>query len=161
MPITRIRHVKKEIRLLGISFLTRNNGLQVVAIVFKGNQALNGTLTSFFRNKDITIETGKMIIDSKHYNQIRVVLFNKNTIPRNFILKPYKLFELTEKPVLCLCKDKNIDDRFMFNWNSWVIYSAGLGKNDAIKVLNASIRKSKYPEVLRVAELVSNNLHNL
>jgi endonuclease V-like protein UPF0215 family len=161
LSIVKIRHIKKEIRLLGISFFARNHGIQGVSVVFKGNQTLDGILTSFFQNKDLTIETGKMIIDSKHFNQIRVILFNKKSIPNDFILHPYKLYELTNKPVLCLCKDKEIDDRFMFIWDSWVIFSAGLGKNDAIKVLNASIRKNNYPEVLRIAELVANSLHNI
>lgn len=161
MSIIRLRQVKSEIRLLGISFKSGRKGLQAVGVVFKGNKALDGVLTSLIHCKDMTLEVEKMMKASKHFNQIRVVLYNKTEIPGDYLLDPYKLFELTGKPTLCLCKGVKLDERFMLRWNSWVIYSAGLGENDAVKVLDISSRDNIYPEVLRVSSLVSHGLHNI
>jgi endonuclease V-like protein UPF0215 family len=57
--------------------------------------------------------------------------------------------------------NKEIDERYMFKWRNWTIYSAGLGKKDAIKVLDTSTQDNDYPEVLRISNLISKALHNI
>lgn len=161
MPIIRLRQVKKEIRILGISITELTKGLQVVGIVFKGNKSLDGVLSTHLVNEeDLTIEVSDMIEKSKHYNQIRVVIYDEETLsPAS--LDPFVLLERTGKPILSLSKGARLDERFMFKWRSWTVFSAGLGKKDALEVLDVSTREDDYPEALRVANLVSKGLHNI
>jgi endonuclease V-like protein UPF0215 family len=161
LPIIRLRQVKKEIRLLGIYITKLTKGLQVVGVVFKGNKSLDGVITTHLVNEqDLTIHVSDMIKKSKHYNQIRVIIYDEETLP-SASLDPFLLFESTEKPVLSLSKSDRLDERFMFKWKAWTIFSAGLGKKDALGVLDVSTREDNYPEVLRVANLVSKGLHNI
>ncbi len=157
-----LRQVKKEIRLLGLSLTSMHKGYLIIGVVFKGKMFLDGVFTSHAsEGENLNLDVCRMIRDSKHFNQIRVIIFNNNSIPPNESLDPFFLFEETGKPVLQLFKDKEIDERYMFNWRSWIIYSAGLGKKDAIKVLDTSARDIDYPEVLRISNLISKGLHNI
>ena len=161
MPIVRLRQIKKEIRILGLTLATRSRGFRIIGVVFKGNMFLDGVLSSYAgMNQDLNVIVSRMIKASKHFNQIRVIIYDEDS-SLSLNLDPWILFENTGKPVLSLIKDEEIDERFMFNWKSWTVFSAGLGKNDASKVLDVSTRDGEYPEVLRIAELISKGLHNL
>jgi endonuclease V-like protein UPF0215 family len=136
-------------------------GVQAIGIVYRGKQALDGVLTRYIPGRELTKEIALMIKKSPHFNQVRVVLLDETKIPRDNQLDEYELFENTGKPVLAMCKDREMDERFMFNWRSWTVTSAGLSENDATQVLNNSTISEDYPEVLRVANLVSSGLQNL
>jgi endonuclease V-like protein UPF0215 family len=139
-----------------------HKGYQAIGVVFKGNRFLDGVLTSHVKEgENLNLCVCRMIRDSKHFNQIRVIIFDNNSISSSRILDPFFLFEQTGKPVIQLYKDKEIDERYMFKWRYWIIYSAGLGEKDAIKVLDTSTRDNDYPEVLRISNLISRTLHNI
>jgi len=157
-----LRQVKKEIRLLGLSFTSIYKGYQAVGVIFKRNMFLDGVFTSHVREgENLDLNVSRMIRDSKHFNQIRVIIFENDSIPPKENLDPFFLFEETGKPVLQLSKNKAIDERYMFRWRYWTVYSAGLGKKDAIKVLDTSTRDVDYPEVLRISNLILRALHNI
>jgi endonuclease V-like protein UPF0215 family len=139
-----------------------HKGYLAIGVVFRGKMFLDGVFTSHAsEGESLNLDVCRMIRDSKHFNQIRVIIFENNCVPPNESLDPFFLFEETGKPVLQLSMNKEIDERYMFKWRNWTIYSAGLGKKDAIKVLDTSTQDNDYPEVLKISNLISKALHNI
>lgn len=167
-----IKHVKKEIRVLGIAIEpTRDNdGYILIGVVFRGKFWLDGAMRSAAVGPDATNELIEMILKSKHYPQIRVIIMHQDLIKGGATLDLELLFKKTQKPIIALkFLDGKIGD-INFEHAMKPIANHGISTIPAItfgisakissKILKTLTRSDSIPEVLRVARLIISNLNN-
>lgn len=97
-----------------------------------------------------------MIMNSPHFQQIRVILFDREQIPPESGVSGLSIFEGTGKPVIVLGEGiegfhPSIEG---FMWNSRQVLSIGLVASCARRVLDVSTVNDSVPEALRAARLV-------
>lgn len=170
MSATRIRQVKREIRVLGVAVKPSGDGghLHVVGVVFRGRHWLDGVMRTTAHELDITDRLVDMIIASPHHPQIRVLLLNDALIEGGASIDPYRLSSGASRPVIVLSKERrrpkasgapedaaslrSVPDEEVGPQD---VLSIGLRSQEAARVLEASTRDSPIPEALRVAGLVA------
>jgi len=170
MRIARIRHVKREIRVLGIAVKPSLDGniLNAVGVVFRGGLWLDGVMRTAALGKDLTERIVEMVTSSPHYPQIRIILLHEELIEGGARIDPYGLSTRTSRPVLFLSTDEAgpaaleppadvTAKRFGLRreGSSLSILSVGLRDRDAARVIEVSTREGAMPEALRVAGLIA------
>ena len=158
MKLVRIRQVKREIRFLGLAASPLDALYAVVGVVYRGRLAVDGVLCSVSASPDLTSAAVDMIRGSDHFNQVRVLAVDMDGLPHGAGMDLDGLAEGTGKPVLGLTRAPvELDERFMFLWRGHTVTSVGLGRGDAERVLETCSSEG-YPEALRVASIVAENL---
>ncbi|MCW4051390.1 MAG: hypothetical protein NWE89_16835 [Candidatus Bathyarchaeota archaeon] len=154
MGLTRIRQVKKEIRVLGIAVKNACSGFVVVGVVYRGRLAVDGVISCLTESHELTDAIVGMVVSSRHLNQIRVIILDVDCLPEVVSVDPFRLAEGVGKPVLLL-QDAPVavDERFMFMWGGRWVTCVGLVEGDASRVLDVS-GFDGVVEALRVASLV-------
>jgi len=170
MGITRIRQVKREIRLLGIAVKPSRSGdrLHAVGVVFRGGLWLDGVMRTTASAADLTERLVEMITASPHHPQIRVLLLCDILLQGEASVDPYRLSTGTSRPVLVISTEGTSPTaaeeppdvaarRFELRLRGALlsVLAVGLGRRDAEKVLKVSTREDSLPEALRVAGLVA------
>lgn len=145
-----ISQVKEEFRILGIVARQESNGLLIIGSVYRGDQTLDGVL-SIKEDADPSNLVIKMLKNSKHYGQVRLILFDKESLPARFNFN--SIWEETGKPVLVLSDKGFFDPRFMFIYKNKTIQAYGIDESSAMRVLY-KIFDENYPETLRVASII-------
>jgi len=155
LKLVRIRQIKKEIRVLGLAAEPLDGSHVVVGVVYKGRLGLDGVLCCSSSSHDLTGAAARMIRDSAHFNQIRVIVVDMDRLPPGAGLDLDALASGTGKPVLGLTRaGGELDERYMFLWRGLTVTSMGLGRGDAERVLDTCSAEG-FPEALRVASLVA------
>jgi endonuclease V-like protein UPF0215 family len=154
LKLIKLRQVKKEIRLLGIAVKGFKEGNLIIGTVYKGKIGLDGVLGATTNSNDLTDSIIKMIIDSPHLNQIRVIIMDSKYFPDESIVDPRKIWKKSGKPVLALNWDSNID----FHWGIIPVLSVGLSSLEGTNVLKKSSFNEGLPEALRIAHLIASGL---
>ena len=116
MKLIKLRQVKKEIRLLGVVAKSLKEAILIVGAVYKGKIGLDGVLSTTSNSNDLTDSIIKMIIDSPHLNQIRVIIIDSKYLPYESIVAPRKIWKESGKPILVLNSKDSVPD----------FYSSGL-----------------------------------
>jgi len=190
--IARIRAVKPEIRVLGIDdgvFIPHTNGVvDVIGIVFRGGYWLDGVMRTQVEidGMDATEKITSMIVESPHYDQLRVIMLNGVTMAGFNVVDIEELYEKTKLPVIAVTRDKpNFSDikkalqnlpQSQERWKAIEkagklikvytrsseepIYAhvVGVSEEDAERILKSTSTRSNIPEALRVAHLVASGL---
>ncbi len=187
------RVIKPEIRILGIDdgkFMPHTNGtVIVVGVVFRGGLWLEGVMhtTVDIDGSNATEQLAKMISNSPHCRQLRLVMLNGITLG-GFNLVNIKVLHLaTSLPILALTRDKpnldairsalthlpKSDERWGIVEAAGEIYeitnkgvhlymeTAGISLEDAKKIVELASTRSSFPEPLRVAHLVASGVSNI
>ena len=188
----KIRAVKPEIRVLGIDdgvFVPHSGDLvDVIGVVFRGGYWLNGIMRTHVRvdGMDATEKLASMIIDSPHYDQLRVIVLNGVTLAGFNVVDIQELFERVKLPVIAVARDKpNFDDirkalkNLPENEKRWraikkagkmfkvrtrvgeepiYAHAVGLSEENAKRILRSTSTRSNIPEALRVAHLIASGL---
>ena len=170
MRASKIRQVKREIRVIGIAVKPSRGGdrLHVVGVVFRGGRWLDGVMRITAHGPDVTDRIGGMITSSSHHPQIRVILLHNAFIEGGASVDPYRLSMGTSRPVIVLSTDEGGPDapegpsdvvgqsfELRREAGSLAVLSIGLRSHDAERVLEVSTRDGMIPEALRVADLVA------
>ena len=190
--IVKIRAVKPEIRVLGIDdgvFTPHTKGVvDVIGIVFRGGYWLDGVMRTQVEidGMDATEKIASMIVESPHYDQLRVIMLNGVTMAGFNVVDIEGLYEKLKLPVIAVTRDKpNFSDikKALQNlpqseerWKSIEkagklikvytrsgeepIYAhvVGVSEEDAERILKNTSTRSNIPEALRVAHLVASGL---
>lgn len=190
--IARIRAVKPEIRVLGIDdgvFTPHAKGVvDVIGIVFRGGYWLDGVMRTQVEidGMDATEKIASMIVESPHYDQLRVIMLNGVTMAGFNVVDIEELYEKLKLPVIAVIRDKpNFSDikKALQNlpqseerWRAIEkagklvkvytrsgeepIYAhvVGVSEEDAERILKSTSTRSNIPEALRVAHLVASGL---
>jgi len=192
LAFKKFRVIKPEIRVLGIDdglFKPRMKGLvPIVGVVFRGGYWLDGVMHTkvkvdgFEAARKITA----MILNSPHYEQLRVIMLNGITFAGFNIVDIKKLNEKTKLPVIAVTRDKpnfaeirkalknlpNSEERWKAILNAGKILEAstrsksekvymqicGIYEEDAKKILQLTSTRSNIPEALRVAHLIASGI---
>ncbi len=187
-----LRVIKPEIRILGIDdgqFTPHSNEqVPVVGIVFRGGYWLDGVMSTqiMVDGFDATANIGRMIVESPHYRQLRVILLNGITFAGFNVVDIKALNTLTNLPVIAVTTKKpdltqvhaalqhlpGCEERWKAVVNAGEIFTVvtrggkqriyveitGIERNVAEEVLRLTSTRSKIPEALRVAHLVASGI---
>ncbi len=190
--VVKIRCVKPEIRILGIDdgvFQPHTKGtVDVVGVVFRGGYWLDGVMQTEVEidGMDATEKTASMILNSPHYDQLRVVVLNGVTLAGFNVVDLKELFDKTGLPVIAVARKKpdfedirkalenlaKSEKRWKAIQNAGrlievktrnteeTIYAqfVGISENDAKRILKKTSTRSNIPEALRVAHIIASGL---
>ncbi len=191
--VVKIRAVKPEIRVLGVddgAFTPHTEGVvDVIGVVFRGGYWLDGVMRTQVEidGMDATEKIASMIVESPHYDQLRVIMLNGVTMAGFNVIDIDELYDKAKLPVIAVTRNKpNFDDieRALRNlphsqerWKAIEragkivevctrsgeepIYAhvAGISEEDAKRILKSTSTRSNVPEALRVAHLVASGLN--
>jgi hypothetical protein len=186
-----MRTIKKEIRIVGFDdapFIPRTSGkVPVIGVVFRGGDFLDGILKTevSIDGTDSTRVLTKTINNSKHKEQLRVIMMNGITFGGFNTVDISKLYEKTGLPVIVVNRKRpnlkrirtalqNFED-FEERWkcveragkihkvkiekNKNIYFQfKGLKRDEVEKIIRLSCTRSLIPEPLRVAHLIASAL---
>jgi len=156
---TRIRQVKRNVRVLGLAAAPLGDGFVAVGAVFRGRLGLEGVLCSESKNVDVTEAFIGALLRSRHLGQVRVIVVDAASLPPGCRVDTVRLAEGSGKPVLALDAGDEAPDG-MLRWGGHSVFCVGLDEADAPGVLDA-VSMGGYPEALRVAALAAGGLAGL
>ena len=176
-------HIKQEIRVLGIDDSALiNEKVIIIGAFFRGGSQLDGVLCSDVTKDglDATQRITRMVRDSKHYGQIRVIMLDGvtyagfNPVDINTIFKetdiPVIVFMRScpdlEKIKLALLHLPEKEKRWEIIQSAGRIYKlkqerpvfiqfCGIEKEKAIEIIRLTTTHGNVPEPLRVAHLIA------
>jgi endonuclease V-like protein UPF0215 family len=159
----KIRHVKKEIRTLGLAARSTGGEFLIAGVVFRGNLWLDGVMRTSTPEVDITGRSVEMITTSPHHPQIRVILIHGDLLCDGITIDPCRLSKETTRPVIAL----NLEDEprsddpdhppiFTLDMEGEETrsYSIGLESQVADAILRTTTEVGTLPEALRVVGLL-------
>ncbi len=188
-----LRTIKSEIRVVGIddgnSVSVGKDKISLVGVVFRGGRWLDGVLRTKIKadGSDVTRKIVRMIKNSGHYGQIRVLMLSKIFFGKSNLVDLQYLFKKLEKPVMvCMSKSLNVGRlkkrlesscegkdklkllktfgtplRLEYDKGKHVyVFLCGINEADAKEILNLTVRDS-VPEPLRVAKLIASALQKV
>lgn len=195
MPPKKFRAIKQEIRVLGVDdgvFIPHSRGsAPVIGVVFRGGYWLDGVMSTKVEvdGFDATDKIATMIVNSPHYEQLRVIMLDGITFGGFNVVDMKKFNAETRLPVIAVTRDKpDFDDirKALKNLRSpekrWkAILSAGeifevstrrkgekafmeicgILEDDARKIVQLTSTRSSVPEALRVAHLIASGINRL
>lgn len=179
--------IKKEIRVLGVSFAAPHprcaGRIQVVGVVYRGNRWLEGVMrtTTPPQLADLTPNIVKMITTSPHYPQLRVIVLDEIITKLGNYVDIEALSKKTRVPVVAVVRRRvsikrptkmsvRLPQRALkvlgtFSCRKWwagqkmfFVYSAGLGKIDLEELLEVCASREGVPEAARVARITASSL---
>jgi endonuclease V-like protein UPF0215 family len=190
--VVKIRCVKPEIRILGIDdggFQPHTKGMvDVVGVVFRGGCWLDGVMRTEVEidGMDATEKLASMIMDSPHYDQLRVVVLNGVTLGGFNVVDLKKLFDKTGLPVIAVAREKpdleeirNALENLPESGKRWetignagrlievqtrsaeeriYVQIVGVSEETAKRILKKTSTRSNVPEALRVAHIIASGL---
>ena len=195
MPSNKFHAIKPEIRVLGIDdgvFVPHSKGFApVIGVVFRGGYWLDGVMSTKVEvdGFDATDKIATMVLNSRHYEQLRVIMLDGITFGGFNVVDIKKLNTETRLPVIAVTRDKpDFDDirKALKNLRSpekrWkAILNAGeilkvntrrkdekafmeicgILEDDARKIVQLTSTRSNVPEALRVAHLIASGVNRL
>ena len=190
--VVKIRCVKPEIRILGIDdgvFQPHTKGMvDVVGVVFRGGYWLDGVMRTEVEidGVDATEKLASMIMDSPHYDQLRVVVLNGVTLAGFNVVDLKELFDKTGLPVIAVTREKpdleevrKALENLPESAKRWEVMEhagrlievqtrdgeepiyvqiVGISEEDAKRILKKTSTRSNVPEALRVAHIIASGL---
>jgi endonuclease V-like protein UPF0215 family len=159
-----LRHVKKEIRVLGLAVKPSgaDHRFYVVGVVYRGRHWLDGVMRTTVHDPEITEDVVEMIRKSPHHPQIRAILLDGNLVCDEATIDPISLSSGASKPVIalniqtdCSAEHKHVQKLALTQDGASIhAFSVGLRSRLAQGVLEVASRSGEMPEALRVARLV-------
>jgi endonuclease V-like protein UPF0215 family len=186
-----IRQVKTEIRVLGVDDARFRRGYdewtRLVGVVMRGGQWIEGCLQVPIRvdGDDATTQLSRMIRESSHYGQLRVIMTRDTIFGGVNVLDLSALAETTHLPVIAISDTKpdmsRVADAFRRlcpnRWHEKLavlercgpintvesrrgrvpvhLQWAGLPFEQAVELVQKTATRSRLPEPIRVAHLVA------
>ncbi|MEM3506126.1 MAG: DUF99 family protein [Candidatus Bathyarchaeia archaeon] len=180
--IKKLKNIKKEIRIIGIDEYTfKSNSLKgtlIIGIIFRGGLFLDGLVASMIDSEKFNVseEISKMIMNSRYFDELRIVMLSKLVFGNMNILDLKSFYEKIKLPVILVTENKDeeniekfmnkenyevlkrIDDRSLLKiidyFKPFCIGFYGIDEDKVINILKASCVKEKIPEPLRVAKIL-------
>lgn len=176
-------HIKPEIRVLGIddsALIDRD--IIIIGAFMRGGDQLDGVLCSKVTKDgmDATDNIIRMVLDSKHYGQIRVIMLDGVTYAGFNPVDINRLYDETNIPIIIFmrsCPDfekirlalahlPEKEERWEIIRRAGRIYrvdgknpvffqSCGIEKEDAIQIVRMTSTHGNIPEPLRLAHLIA------
>jgi len=182
-------HIKPEIRILGVDdSALLGKRVKLVGTIFRGGTWLDGVLSSEITRdgKDATKVICRMVKESKHYKQVRVIMLDGVTYGGFNVVDISRLNKATDLPVIVVMRTspdfKSIKaalrhfkdgaarlrvikkagriEKVSLKERKSPIYiqKAGISLESAIKIVRLSTTRSNIPEPLRVAHMIATGI---
>lgn len=182
-------HIKREIRILGIDdSALLNEKVMIVGTVFRGADWMDGVLRSDITKDgvDATDVIINMIIKSKHYGQIRVVMLDGITYAGFNVVDINEIYGQTGIPVIVVMRSMpdfekikaalkyfpDGDERWIIiqkagkideiaggkEKSSIYVQKSGINLEIVLKIIRLTSIRSNIPEPLRVAHLIATGI---
>lgn len=182
-------HIKREIRILGIDdSALLNEKVMVVGTVYRGGDWMDGVLRSDITKDglDATAVICRMILNSKHYSQIRVIMLDGITYAGFNVVDIAKLYRETEIPLIVFMRSypnfeklKSALQHFQDGEKRWkiiekagkiykiggdrerssiYIQKVGVSLETVGKIIQLTSTRGNIPEPLRVAHLIATGI---
>jgi len=193
--VMKIRSIKPEIRILGIDdgiFVPHTKGtVDVVGIVYRGGYWLDGVMRTEIEidGMDATEKIASVVMNSPHYDQLRVVMLNGITFAGFNVVDIKELFKKLKLPIIAVTRDRpdlgemkralmnlpKFEKRWEAVQNAGKIIEVytrkgeeavymqivGISEKDAERILRSTSTRSNIPEALRVAHIIASGLARL
>lgn len=187
--------VKREVRVLGVDdgFFTPHveGWAPVIGVVFRGGEWLEGVMHTeiLVDGLDATEKIGNMIVNSPHYEQLRVIMLNGITFGGFNVVDMNVLNVATRLPVVAVTREKpdlpvirealehlpRSSERWQAILNAGevaevstrhvgekiYIQADGISVDDAERIVRLTSTRSNVPEALRVAHLIASGISHL
>ncbi|UCD13254.1 MAG: DUF99 family protein [Thermoplasmatales archaeon] len=181
--------MKKQIRILGIDdapFTFNDKYCTVIGAVMRGGEYLECVLSSQITidGDEATSVCKEMIQNTKHRQQLKVVMLDGVALGGFNIVDINELYESTNLPIITITRDKpdfvKIKDALRKNFNDWqerwktlekgemctvetrhnpiYVKSAGISIEEAKEIINLSTIRGVIPEPIRVAHLIASGI---
>ena len=185
MKNKKFRIIKREIRILGVDDApfpphTKNN-VMLIGTIFRGGTWLDGVLRTYIKGDgtDSTAKIIKMVNDSRHKDQIGVIMldgitfggfnvvnikeiFDKTGIPLIVIMRKFPNFEKIKK---ALMRFEDCKERWELIKEAGTVYKienkeplyiqiCGINLEDASEIVDIATTRSAIPEPIRAAHLI-------
>ena len=188
----RFRAIKPEIRVVGVDdgvFTPHVKGFApLIGVVFRGGYWLDGVMSTRVEvdGFDSTAKIGSMVLNSRHYKQLRVIMLDGVTFAGFNVVDIRKLNAETGLPVIAVTREKpNLKDirealknlpQSEKRWSAVLnagkilemstrsrkekvyVEMCGILEEDAEKIVKLTSTRSSVPEPLRVAHLVASGI---
>ncbi|MBC7084782.1 MAG: DUF99 family protein [Methanomethylovorans sp.] len=185
----RLFHIKDEIRVLAIDDSPLiSDQIMIVGAFFRGGCWLDGVMSSYVTKDgmDSTNIISEMVISSKHWRQIRVIMLDGITyagfnpvdinhlwkitnIPIVVVMRSFPNFRKIEDALIHLPEPKKRMDIILRagsitkvetkdKLNPVYIQCAGIEAQHAARIVNLTATRSNIPEPLRVAHLIATGI---
>ncbi len=122
---------------------------------------MDGVMSDVFSPGKVTEGVSRLIRESKHYGQVRVIILDEETLPSSCL--DVQLFhEKLGLPVIYLRHGDVFDPRFMTRWRGRIVEPHGLTETTAGRILELVMDDGR--DLLQVAHLIAENLdlvHNV
>lgn len=182
-------HIKPEIRILGIDdSALLNEKVMIVGTVFRGGDWIDGVLRSEITRDglDATGVIVAMIKNSRHYDQLRVIMLDGITYGGFNVVDIEELYRETGLPVIVIMRSypdfekiraalRHFSDgearweiikkageieKMVTGRKGTPIYvqKAGIGAKSTEKIIHLTSIRSSIPEPLRVAHLIATGI---
>jgi len=186
MKNKKFRKIKQEIRILGIDDAPfpphTQNKVMLIATVFRGGTWLDGVLRTYISGdgNDSTAEIINMVNNTRHKDQIGVIMLDGITFGGFNVANVREIFEKTEIPVIvimrkfpdfdkikrALLRFEDHEKRWNYILNAGKVYKfdndetiyfqiCGIELEDAKEILKISTTRSAIPEPLRAAHIIA------
>jgi len=182
--------IKREIRVLGISCARPHprpeSPTQVVGVVYRGNRWLEGVMRTTIRSSaaDLTPGIAKMVADSPHFPQVRVIALDELITKSGRYVDIRALSKKSRLLVIAVLRQKILIKRLSKslaklsrrsleafsklpcrNWKmagrTFFVYSAGVGDLDLVELVSVCASREGVPEAARVARIATSSLERL
>jgi uncharacterized protein len=181
--------MKSEIRILGIDdapFIFSDTKTDIIGVVMRGNHYIEGVLhdTIHIDGGDATTVCEQMIIKTRHYQQLKAVLFDGATMGGFNVLDVESIFQNTKIPVITVTRkqpdfgkiqlalQKHFPDwekRLMLlkkgrlyqlrtTHNPLFIKYVGISFDKAKEIITLATIRGVVPEPLRVAHIIASGI---
>ncbi len=178
--------------MLGIDdgiFIPRAKGLvDIIGVVFRGGRWLDGVMRTEVDvdGIDATDKIASMILESSHYQQLRIVMLNGITFAGFNVVNAQKLYEKVNLPIIIITRDKpNFEEirkaleglpYFEERWKAIqsagdvvevrvkrdgkpiYMQTVGISEEEAEEIVRRTSTRSNIPEALRVAHIIASGL---
>ncbi|HEX3012901.1 MAG TPA: DUF99 family protein [Methanobacterium sp.] len=185
MKNKKFRIIKREIRILGIDDAPfpphTKNKVMLVGTIFRGGTWLDGVLRTYIKGDgtDSTANIIKMVNDSRHKDQIGVIMldgvtfggfnvvsikeiFEETCIPVIVVMRKFPNFEKIKK---ALMRFEDCKERWALIQEAGTVYKIkneeplyiqiyGIDLEDAEEIVSIATTRSAIPEPIRAAHLI-------
>jgi endonuclease V-like protein UPF0215 family len=181
--------MKRQIRILGIDdspFTFNDKYCTVIGAVMRSGEYLECVLSRQLAidGNEATEICKEMIQDTKHRQQLKVVMLDGVTFGGFNIIDIYELYQSTKLPIITITRDKpnfnKIKLALQKNFNDWerrwetlkkgemytvetnhnpiYVKCIGVGIKDAKEIINLSTIRGVIPEPIRVAHIIASGI---
>jgi len=186
MKNKKFRKIKQEIRILGIDDAPfpphTQNKVMLIGTVFRGGTWLDGVLRTYISGdgNDSTAEIINMVNNTRHKDQIGVIMLDGITFGGFNVVNVREIFEKTGIPVIvimrkfpdfdkikrALLRFEDHEKRWNYILNAGKVYKiqnkepiyiqiCGIDLEDAEEIVSLSTTRSAIPEPIRAAHLIA------